>query len=81
MKVKVNVSRDIIVDVPSEALEKIAFYEATKWPDSEKPADSVYEQAIQDVEQVMGIRFADSTAPETICAVYTGNNNTLLEWW
>lgn len=80
MKVKVNVSRDIIVDVPSEALEKIALYEATKWPGEEEPAQAVYDQAIKDVEQATGIPFADDKAAETICAVYAGTGWSLLEW-
>jgi hypothetical protein len=81
MKVRVDICREIEVDINSSALEELdANLRGTPLADWGKIDNNLVMQGIKDVEKALGIPFGDEYAPETISRVCAMDGEPILEW-
>lgn len=79
MKVKVSVLREEEIEIESAALNYLIDISDEDDYNILATQDLINE-AVEDVEKIVGLPFGDSKTNETICAVYTMDNQTILEW-
>ena len=79
MKVKVSVLREEEIEIESAALNYLI--DISNEDDYNILAtQDLINEAVEDIEKIVGLPFGDSKTNETICAVYTMDNQTILEW-
>lgn len=78
MKVKVEISKEIVIDVEDygtiASLDKYYRQLPNGFP------HLLIKEAIAEVEKLTGIPFGDDNAPETIYGVYAEDGEAILEW-
>lgn len=79
MKVKVSVLREEEIEIESAALNYLIDISDEDDYNILATQDLINE-AVEDIEKIVGLPFGDSKTNETICAVYTMDNQTILEW-
>lgn len=82
MKVKVITTKEQEIEIEDSTSITVLHkwwktHRMAEWKDC---PEELVEKAIKEVEEVTGLPFGCDDVPETISAVLTGNNDTILEW-
>lgn len=82
MKVKVVITKEREMEIENsvflDALHE--WWKTHSMADWKNCPDELVENAIREIEEATSIPFGCDEAPETISAVFAGNNDVILEW-